>query len=55
MARLTPTVRVQNLSLIAMVPEMAGIHARDLGTIVGDLAPHRAEILQAIDLLLTGF
>lgn len=55
MTRLTPVVRVQNLPLIAMVPEMAGIHKRDLGTVVAEAPAQRSELLQAIDLLLTGF
>ena len=55
MTRLTPTVTVGNRSLIAMVPEMAGIHQRNLGPVAGDLSAMRHELLQAIDLLLTGF
>ena len=55
MTRLTPIVKVKNRTLIAMVPEMAGVHQRDLGAIVGDLSSLRNELLQAIDLLLTGF
>jgi toxin CcdB len=55
MTCLTPVVRFKNKPLIAMVPEMAGIHQRDLGPIVGELPTIRAEIIQAIDLLLTGF
>lgn len=55
MTRLTLTVKFKNKSLIAMVPEMAGIHQRELGAIVGDLPAFRANIIQAIDLLITGF
>lgn len=55
MTRLTPMVTFKNTSLIAMVPEMAGIHQRDLGPVVGDLTTFRADIIQAIDLLITGF
>ena len=55
MTRLTPVLRFKNKPLIAMVPEMAGIHRRELGTIVGDLPAVRGEIIQAIDLLVTGF
>ncbi|BDU73353.1 CcdB family protein [Mesoterricola silvestris] len=55
LTRLTPEVRFQGMPLIAMVPEMAGIRGRDLGAAVGELASARKEILQAIDLLLTGF
>ena len=55
MSRLTPVVQFQGQPLVAMVPELAGIARRELGPIAGDLAQARAEILQAIDLLLTGF
>jgi toxin CcdB len=55
MSRLTPVVLVQGQPLVAMVPELAGIPTRELGKAVGDLAAARGEILQAIDLLLTGF
>jgi len=55
MTQLTPMVKFKNKSLIAMVPEMAGIHQRELGAVVGDLTTLRADILQAIDLLITGF
>lgn len=55
MTRLTPVLKFQGRSLIAMIPEMAGIHQRDLGAIVGDLPAIRSEIVQAIDLLITGF
>jgi toxin CcdB len=55
MSRLTPVVQFQGQALVAMVPELAGIAQRELGPPSGDLATARAEILQAIDLLLTGF
>ena len=55
MSRLTPVVRFQGHSLVAMVPELAGIPRRELGPVSGHLAEARSEILQAIDLLLTGF
>jgi len=55
MTRLTPMVKFKNKSLIAMVPEMAGVHQRELGAVVGDLTTLRADIIQAIDLLITGF
>ena len=38
-----------------MVPELAGIPRRELGPVSGELGSARVEILQAIDLLLTGF
>jgi toxin CcdB len=55
MARLTPVVRFQEKTLVAMVPELAGVARAALGPAVGDLAGSRTEIIQAMDLLLTGF
>lgn len=55
MTRLTPMLRFQGQDLVAMVPELAGIPQRRLGPVMGDLAGARGEVLQAMDLLLTGF
>lgn len=55
MTRLMPVVKVKNKSLIAMVPELGGIHQCELGAIVGDLSASRNDLLQAIDLVFTGF
>jgi toxin CcdB len=55
MSRLTPVLQFQGQPLVAMIPELAGIARRELGPVAGDLASARAEVLQAIDLLLTGF
>ena len=55
LSRLTPVVSFQGKSLVVMVPELAGIPRRELGPALGDLASSQGEILQAIDLLLTGF
>ncbi len=55
LSRLTPVVPFQGQSVVVMVPEMAGIPVRELGAVVGDLAELREKILQAMDLLLTGF
>ena len=55
LARLTPVVRFQGKALVAMVPELAGVPLKALGPAVGDLAGARAELTQAMDLLLTGF
>jgi toxin CcdB len=54
MSRLTPVLRIQGQPLVAMVPELASIPTRELAKAVGDLAAAQGEILQAIDLLLTG-
>jgi len=55
MARLTPRVRFQGNDLVAMVPELAGVGRKHLGPAVGDLGSEKNILLQAIDLLLTGF
>ena len=55
MTRLTPLLRFQEKALVAMVPEMAGISLRGLGPAAGTLPEARQAVLQAIDLLLTGF
>lgn len=55
MSRLTPLVQFQGQPLVAMVPELAGIAQRELGPLSGVLSSARGEILQAIDLLVTGF
>lgn len=54
-SRLTPTVIFQNLTLVAMIPELAGVSKRHLGPEVGRLSESRSEMLAAIDLLITGF
>ncbi|HEX7552249.1 MAG TPA: CcdB family protein, partial [Geothrix sp.] len=55
MSRLTPVVQFQGQPLVVMVPELAGIARREMGPVAGDLASARAELLQAMDLVLTGF
>jgi hypothetical protein len=48
-------VRFQGKALVAMVPELAGVPLKALGPAVGDLAGAGAELIQAMDLVLTGF
>lgn len=55
LSRLTPVVGFEGRIFVAMVPEMAGVPKRALGRIRGDLGAFRSAMLQAIDLLLTGF
>lgn len=54
-SRLTPVITFQGKSLVAMVPELAGVSMRHLGPIAGQLPEARPEMLAAIDLLITGF
>jgi hypothetical protein len=51
---LAPQVEFQGQVYLAMVPELASVHLRELGPGLGNLEPVRAEILAALDLLFTG-
>ncbi len=55
MARLTPAVRFQGKNLVAVVPELAGVPLQGLGKSVGELPQARSEILNAVDMVMTGF
>jgi toxin CcdB len=54
MARLTPVVEFQGHPYVAMVPELAGVARHHLGASSGDLGLVRADIIAALDLLITG-
>ena len=54
MARLTPELKFGSEHLVLMTPQLAGVRLKDLGDAAGDLSARRAEILAALDLLLTG-
>ena len=54
-SRLTPVLSFQNKTLVTMVPELAGVAKRHLGAPIGDLTSTRAEMIAALDLLITGF
>ena len=52
--RLTPTVLVNDAELVALIPSMTSLHARDLRKPIGSLLGARVEILAAIDYLFFG-
>jgi toxin CcdB len=51
---LMPAVRVDGQEFIMMVPQLAGIAAKELGTPVASAAEHRGEVVAALDFLITG-
>lgn len=53
--RLTPTLRVAGEDYLMVTPQLAGIHRRELGEEVADIADKRGEILSAMDFLISGF
>lgn len=53
--RLTPRLQIEGKTCILMTPQLAGIARHELSEAVASVSKNRAEILAAIDLLLTGF
>ena len=54
MTRLMPILIVQGQEYCMLTPQLAGIHQRELGKEVEVLTAHQAEIIAAIDFLLSG-
>lgn len=52
--RLTPIVEVAGEPYMLVTPQLAGIGVNEVGPAVSTLAPQRAEILGALDFLITG-
>jgi toxin CcdB len=53
MTRLTPSFEIEGKRVIMVTPQLAGVSVHELGGIVEDLSPHRAEIIAALDFLWT--
>ena len=54
LSQLTPILTVKGKKHVAITPQMAGIPARELAVQIENLSQFRAEIVAALDLLLTG-
>lgn len=54
MSTLTPVFNIDGKSCVMLTPQLAGIAKRELGTAVADFCEHRAEIMAALDFLITG-
>ena len=52
--RLNPVVRIKGVEHVLLFQELAAIPGSALGEVVGSLATRRAEMIAALDLLLTG-
>jgi toxin CcdB len=52
--RLTPVIKVGNDDYVAVLPLMAAVPKASLGDLVGSLAPQRATLIAALDLLIAG-
>jgi toxin CcdB len=53
-ANLTPVLEVDGERYVAMTPQLAGIAKKELGAAMADLSGRRAEIIGALDMLVTG-
>jgi len=53
--RLNPLIRIGNRNFVLATAEMAAIPLKGLGEEVGSLKTHSAEILAAVDFLISGF
>jgi toxin CcdB len=54
MRTLTPILKFEGKEFLMLTPQVAGIAARELGPVAGDLAPDRDKIIAAVDFLLSG-
>lgn len=54
LSRLHPRFTVDNQTVVMATADIAAIPTRLLSELVADLTPHRAEILAALDYLITG-
>jgi len=52
--RLNPVVRIKDTDYVLLFQELAAIPRSALGEVVASLAPRRAELVAALDLLFTG-
>ena len=51
---LNPEFTIDGVTVVLSIQEMAGLSRAALGDIVASLSEHRAEIINALDLLFTG-
>jgi toxin CcdB len=52
---LNPLINFNGMEYLLLTQQMAAIHAKNLGTQVGNISEMRPAILASIDLLITGF
>jgi len=53
-ARLMPVLEIGAEHYVMVTPQLAGVPRKTLGPVAGDATAHRAAIIAALDLLLTG-
>lgn len=51
---LTPVVEVEGAKYLMLMPQLAGVAAKELGQVVASISGQRDEIVAAVDFLVTG-
>ena len=54
LTQLTPVFNIDGAQYLMLAPQLAGIARKQLGKAIGNIASSRAEIIGAIDFLLSG-
>lgn len=52
---LTPCITIKNQEYVVVTPQLASIHKKNLGSLVGNLKGERDAIVASLDFLITGF
>ena len=52
---LTPVLKIDGEELVLLTPQLAGVHRSEFGAPGGSAAGYRAQIVAALDFLVTGF
>jgi len=54
LTQLTPTFIIEGVDYLMLTPQLAGIQRKELGKAITDIEYARADILNALDFLITG-
>jgi toxin CcdB len=54
MKQLTPILTIDGKEYVLLIPQLAGVSARELDQSIGNVITERAAIIAALDLLITG-
>lgn len=52
--RLHPSIQIDSRNLVVIAEELAAVHRRTLGRVIGSAESNRYDIIAALDLLFTG-
>ncbi|MDE2421598.1 MAG: CcdB family protein [Gammaproteobacteria bacterium] len=55
LTKLTPVIDINGVQYVLMIPELASVPKKYLGSEILNISQHRTLVLSAIDLMVTGF